>query len=82
MLRTTVYLTERNVACLRRLAAATGKTRSALVREAIDRLDDAHRIAVLRATRGVWAERDDLPDFEAIRREADDRLARLFGDDV
>ena len=84
MIRTQVYLSEGNVARLRRLVATTGKTQSELIREAVDRLDlpAPDRITALRSARGRWAERDDLPDFEAIRREADDRLVRLFEEDV
>ena len=83
MVRTQVYLSERHVARLRRLAAATGKTQSALVRDALDRLDTppGDRLDALRAARGIWADRDDLPDCAALRLEFDDRLARDFGEE-
>jgi hypothetical protein len=28
---------------------------------------------LLRSARGIWRERDDLPDFETLRRELDER---------
>jgi hypothetical protein len=34
--------------------------------------------AIRRAVAGMWKDRTDLPDFAALRREGDERLARLF----
>lgn len=42
---------------------------------------DPTEVAVIRrAAAGMWKDRTDLPDFTEMRREADDRLERLFGD--
>ncbi len=75
MVRTQIYLTEREKSALEAMARRTGKTQSELIREAIDAmiaapdLDD--RRALLAAGRGLWEGRTDLPDFEALRREMD-----------
>lgn len=75
MVRTQIYLTEREQEGLRGLAKATGKTQSELIRAAIDRFlqsaapDD--RLARLRGARGLWAGRAELPDFAELRRSWD-----------
>jgi hypothetical protein len=46
-----------------------------LIRQAIDRLIEGfqpgERRARLQMARGMWQERDDLPDFRTLRREMD-----------
>jgi predicted transcriptional regulator len=68
-------LTEKQRDALRDLARQTGKKRSALIRQAIDDFLDRHqprdRRAMLEQARGMWKDRDDLPDFQALRREFD-----------
>ncbi|MBW1979800.1 MAG: ribbon-helix-helix domain-containing protein [Deltaproteobacteria bacterium] len=75
MVRTQIYLTERQRDQLSALAKAVGKKQSELIREAIDRLIDqegrGRREAVLRQAAGIWKDRRDLPDFEAARAEWD-----------
>ena len=75
MVRTQIYLTEKEQAELRRLARQTGKKQSELIRRAIDDFLDRHqprdRRAMLEQARGMWKDRDDLPDFQALRREFD-----------
>lgn len=48
---------------------------SELIREAVDgfldRYGEGNRQELLRGARGMWKDRDDLPDFEALRREFD-----------
>jgi hypothetical protein len=48
-----------------------------LIREAVDKFIDRYaegsRLEFLRAARAMWKDRDDLPDFEALRREFDER---------
>jgi hypothetical protein len=48
-----------------------------LIREAVDgfldRYGEGNRLELLRGARGMWKDRDDLPDFEALRREFDER---------
>ena len=73
MVRTQVYLTERQRAELAAIAETSGKKQSELIREAIDQLIERsskiQRQVVLRKTFGLWRDRDDLPDFEALRTE-------------
>jgi Arc/MetJ-type ribon-helix-helix transcriptional regulator len=75
MVRTQIYLTERQRDELAAIAKTAGKKQSELIREAVDRLIDqsghGRREAVLRDAAGIWKDRTDLPDFEAIRSEWD-----------
>ena len=75
MVRTQIYLTERQRDELAAMAKTAGKKQSELIREAVDRLIDqsgrSRRETVLRKTAGIWKERKDLPDFEAARAEWD-----------
>lgn len=78
MVRIQVYLTARQREALRELGRQTGQTRSALIRRAVDdfickfkSLDLQKRRAMLEQVCGIWKDRDDLPDFEALRREFD-----------
>ena len=75
MVRTQIYLTERQRDELAAIARAVGKKQSELIREAVDRLiDQAGRIrreTVLREAAGIWKNRTDLPDFKATRAEWD-----------
>ena len=75
MVRTQIYLTERQRDELAAIAKTAGKKQSELIREAVDRLIDqsgrSRREAVLREAAGIWKDRKDLPDFEATRAEWD-----------
>ena len=75
MIRTQIYLTERQRNELATIAKTFGKKQSELIREAIDRLIDQtgkkHRELVLREAAGIWKDRTDLPDFKSIRAEWD-----------
>jgi hypothetical protein len=75
MVRTQIYLTERQRAELAAIAKATGKKQSELIREAVDRLIDnagsIRRETVLREASGIWKDRADLHDFKATRNEWD-----------
>jgi hypothetical protein len=83
MVRKQVYLTEEQNQLLARRAEQAGRSQSALIREALDRFDSVQereaRSAVLRQTAGLWAERDDLPDWKALRFEPARRLEALHG---
>ena len=73
MVRTQIYLTERQRDELAAIARAAGKKQSELIREAVDRLIDqagsSRRETVLREAAGIWKDRTDLPDFKAMRTE-------------
>jgi chromosome segregation and condensation protein ScpB len=75
MVRTQIYLTERQRNELAAIAKTAGKKQSQLIREAIDRLIEqagpSRREAVLRETAGIWKGRTDLPDLKAMRAEWD-----------
>ena len=75
MVRTQIYLTERQRAELAAISKALGKKQSELIREAVDRFIDQaghnRREAVLRETAGIWKDRTDLPDFKSVRTEWD-----------
>jgi hypothetical protein len=75
MVRTQIYLTEAERAALKAIARQTGQKQSELIRQAIDRLIEGfqpgERRAQLQMARGMWRERDDLPDFKTLRRELD-----------
>lgn len=72
MVRTQVDLTEREREGLTDLAKRSGKKRSELIRQAVDRLIEEssreRREAALARVAGMWKDRNDLPDFEAMRK--------------
>lgn len=72
MIRTQVYLTEREKSELEAIAAARGVKQSELIRLAIDNLIDGAsletRLETFRKVCGVWKDRDDLPDVRDLRR--------------
>ncbi len=67
-------LTENEEKALREIALRTGKTEDELIHDAVGRLIKqglpAGNAGILQA-RGIWKNRDDLPDFEKLRREWD-----------
>lgn len=71
MVRTQIYLTQRQRDGLAAIARAVGKKRSELIRDAIDRLIEeeskGRRESILRRAAGMWKDRKDLPDFRALR---------------
>jgi hypothetical protein len=75
MVRTQIYLTDRQRAELLIISKALGKKQSELIREAIDRLIDqtcrSRRESILQEAAGIWKDRMDLPDFGAVRSEWD-----------
>lgn len=75
MIRTQIYLTEAERTALSVLASTTGKPQSQLIRDAVDNLigqySETRRDAVLDNAAGLWKDRNDLPDFDDMRRQWD-----------
>jgi hypothetical protein len=75
MLTAHITLTETESRIIQDITKSTGKTLDDVVHEAIEqfivRSTSQDRSAVLQQARGMWKDRDDLPDFEAMRREWD-----------
>jgi hypothetical protein len=75
MVRTQIYLTEEEREGLEVVARATNKKQSELIREAIDRFlelsNGNRRNAILKDVAGMWQNRRDLPNFNAVRRSWD-----------
>lgn len=84
MKRTQIYLTEEEQLALDKLSEQKGTSKSALIREAVDEYlaqhSEEHRREVFERVAGMWKDRDDLPDFEEIRKEGD-RVDRFWKDD-
>jgi len=75
MIRTQIYLTDRQRAELEAISKTLGKKQSELIREAVDRFIDQtghnRREIALKEAAGIWKDRTDLPDINAIRTEWD-----------
>ena len=75
MHRTQIYISEEQKQALDDVARTTGTSLSQLIRDAIDKYVSQarghERLKLLREARGSWADRKDLPDFAALRREWD-----------
>ena len=69
-----VNLTETEQRALREIALRTGKTEDELIHDAVNKLinqDMPYDNSGMLRAKGLWKDRDDLPDFERIRREWD-----------
>lgn len=75
MIRTQVYLTDKQRSELAIIAKNLGKKQSEIIREALDRLIDQagqnQTKTAFQKAAGIWKNRKDLPDFRAIRSEWD-----------
>lgn len=86
--RTQITLTDEQYERLQSEVARTGMSMAELVRRAIDRTyvagdDVERRLAGLRASAGVWADRDDIGDtvqwLRALRSDPEQRADELWG---
>ena len=63
------------------LAKSTGKKQAELIREAVDRFIDSasgsRRDGVLGQAAGMWRDRKDPPDFDAVRSSWDRQFASI-----
>ena len=72
-----INLTDSQVDALHKLSRRTGKTEDELLGEAVEKLigeaevKRQKRLEKLRQARGMWKDRDDLPNFEKLRAEWD-----------
>jgi len=73
-----INLTDSQADALQKLARRTGKTEDELLQEAVNKLigeidkteaKQQKRLESLRRAKGIWKDRDDLPDFEKLRVE-------------
>ena len=75
MRRTQIYLTDREQTAVKSIARRLGKSQSEVIRTAVDRLiereSSASRLDLIRSARGLWRDRQDLPDADALRSEWD-----------
>ena len=75
MIRTQIYLTDRQCAELAAISKIFGKRQSELIREAVDQFivqaSERRREIILREAAGIWKDRTDLPDLKTIRTEWD-----------
>ncbi len=73
MQRTQIYLTEDEQNAIRQIGTRTGRSQSALIREAIDHYIGENQPVITQGKRMVafalWAGRDDLPSLEQLRAE-------------
>ncbi len=77
MIRTQIYLKERQVGELKALSERSGMKQSELIREALDlfleRESRGRREHILRKSAGLWKDHPDLPDFVELRASWDRR---------
>jgi hypothetical protein len=68
-----IHLTAPAKRALEAMAVKTGKSKSELIRKAVDAMIERPTLgrASLVPGRGMWGERPDLPDFGALRDELD-----------
>lgn len=76
MRRTQIYLTDEEHSAASAIARSQERTLSDVIREALDsyiasEMPREERLRRMHAARGMWKDRDDLPDFEEIRRSWD-----------
>lgn len=77
MIRSQIYLTQHERKFLSLFSMETGRSQSELIREALDQFIEncmarkKNAQAMLSASKGLWKDRDDLPDISKLRKEFD-----------
>lgn len=75
MATASIQLTDHESEALNALAEQTGKTTDELLREAVTRMliqtQPTNRLVLLQQARGIWKDRQDIPDVRALREEFD-----------
>ena len=75
MIRTQIYLTDKQRSELAIIAKNTGKKQSEIIREAVDRFieqgSQSRKKLAFQKAAGIWRDRTDLPDLRAMRSEWD-----------
>lgn len=77
MHRTQIYLTEIERQQLNRLSKVTGRHKSALIRDAIDQFIGIEDLSLKKKqakphpAAGLWAKREDLPNYNELKNEFD-----------
>ncbi|MEO7673573.1 MAG: CopG family transcriptional regulator [Pyrinomonadaceae bacterium] len=72
-----IVLTDLQMDALHKLSAKTGRAEDELLQEAVNKLiseadvDKQNWLQSLRKAKGIWKDRDDLPDFQQLRKEFD-----------
>lgn len=75
MITTQITLSETENQALRIISERRGQTPEETLHEAVEQFLNGHqvesRLAARRGARGIWKDREDLPDFPALREEWD-----------
>lgn len=75
MLTAQITLNDNESQVIHDITEHTGKSLEDILHEAvhqfINRVTSQNRLFLLRQARGMWKDRDDLPDFEILRQEWD-----------
>ena len=73
MTTATIALSESENLAIQNLSRCQGKTEGEILHEAVEQFLIQHRLenrlAALRQARGIWHERDDLPNLAELRNE-------------
>jgi predicted transcriptional regulator len=71
--KTQIYLTEEEKQLIEKLANQTGESESAIIRQAIERYldisNEKNRNQYLQAGKGLWKDREDIPNIRELREE-------------
>jgi len=75
MVRTQIYITDKERKSLQNIAKQTGRSQSELIRQAIEgflnQFTQPDRKTLLQQAKGIWEHRKDLPDYREMRNEFD-----------